>query len=96
LVFWLGGANSATTVRANIMVYFILQGVLSLALYFYSGLFSAQVVVLGLLFGVPFAIAMFGGAYWFHGSSDGLYRRVAYVIIAFAGLASLPIFDGLR
>ena len=38
----------------------------------------------------------FAGAYWFHGSSDGLYRRVAYVIIAFAGLASLPIFDGLR
>jgi len=25
-----------------------------------------------------------------------LYRRVAYVIIGFAGLASLPVFDGLR
>lgn len=96
LVFWLGGNNSATTVRANIMVYFILQGTLSMVLYFYSGLLSAQVVVLALLFGVPFAIAMFAGAYWFHGSSDGLYRRVAYVIIGFAGLASLPVFDGLR
>jgi uncharacterized membrane protein YuzA (DUF378 family) len=49
-----------------------------------------------LLLGVPFAIAMFGGAYWFHGASDVLYRRVAYAIIGFAGLASLPIFDGLR
>jgi uncharacterized membrane protein YfcA len=96
LVFWLGGKNSATTVRANIMVYFILQGALSFALYLYSGLLDAQTVVLSLLLGVPFAVAMFGGAYWFHGSSDVLYRRVAYAIIGFAGLASLPIFDGLR
>ena len=42
LVFWLGGDNNARTVRANIMVYFILQGVLSMALYFYSGLFNAH------------------------------------------------------
>lgn len=96
LVFWLGGNNNATTVRANIMVYFLLQGSLSFALYLYSGLFNAEVVVLSLLFGAPFAIAMFAGAYWFHGSSDVLYRRVAYVIIGFAGLASLPLFDGLR
>jgi uncharacterized membrane protein YfcA len=96
LVFWLGGNNSAVTVRANIMVYFILQGVLSMVLYFTSGLFGAQVIVLALLFGVPFALAMFAGAYWFHGSSEVLYRRVAYVIIGFAGLASLPVFDGLR
>jgi uncharacterized membrane protein YfcA len=96
LVFWLGGNNRAITLRANIMVYFILQGVLSFALYLYSGLFNAEIVVLSLLFGAPFALAMLAGAYWFHGSSDVLYRRVAYVIIGFAGLASLPIFDGLR
>lgn len=96
LVFWLGGNNSAKTVRANIMVYFLMQGSLSFALYLYNGLFDTEVVVLSLLFGVPFALAMFGGAYWFHGASDVLYRRVAFVIIGFAGLASLPLFDGLR
>ena len=96
LVFWLGGKNSAATVRANIMVYFILQGTLSMLLYLYSGLFDAQTTVLSLMFGVPFALAMFAGAYWFHGSSDALYRRVAYLIIGFAGLARLPLFDGLR
>ena len=78
------------------MVYFILQGTLSMLLYLYSGLFDAQTTVLSLMFGVPFALAMFAGAYWFHGSSDALYRRVAYLIIGFAGLASLPLFDGLR
>ena len=62
LVFWLGGNNNAVTVRANIMVYFIMQGALSMVMYFFSGLFSAQAIVLSLLLGVPFAVAMAGGA----------------------------------
>jgi hypothetical protein len=39
---------------------------------------------------------MVAGAFWFRGTSDLLYRRVAYVIIAVSGLISLPIFDELR
>jgi len=96
LIFWLGGNNNAVTVRANIMVYFIVQGVLSLVLYVYTGLFTAETVVLSLLMGIPFAVALAAGAFWFHGSSDLLYRRVSYVIIALAALVSLPLFDALR
>jgi uncharacterized membrane protein YfcA len=96
LIYWLGGQNNATTVRANIMVYFIMQGILSVAAYLYSALFTAQTIVLSVLLGVPFAILLTIGARWFHGSSDELYRRVAYIIIAIAGLISLPMFDGLR
>jgi hypothetical protein len=96
LIFWLGGKNSAATVRANIMVYFIMQGALSCALYLYGGLITTDVIVLSLLMGPPFAIALVAGASWFHGTSDALYRRVAYLIIAFAGIAGLPLFDALR
>jgi hypothetical protein len=96
LVYWLGGQNSAIVVRANIMVYFIMQSVMSLIIYFYGGLFTAQAITLAVLLGVPFAILLTVGARWFHGSSDALYRRVAYIIIAAAGLVSLPVFDGLR
>jgi len=96
LIFWLGGSNVAATVRANIMVYFIMQGALSCVMYFYSGLLTAQAIALSLLMGLPFAIALAAGAFWFHGTSDLLYRRIAYLIIAFAGLASLPVFDALR
>jgi uncharacterized membrane protein YfcA len=95
LIFWLGGQNSPTTVRANIMVYFIWSGFLSIAIYAWSGLFTAQTIALAVLFGIPFATALGFGANWFHGSSDRIYRRVAYVIIAVSGLTSLPIFDGL-
>jgi uncharacterized membrane protein YfcA len=96
LVYWLGGQNAAITVRANIMVYFIMQGALSMVMYFFSGLFSAQTIALSLLLGLPFGIAMAAGAFWFHGASDALYRRAAYLIIALAALVSLPLFDALR
>jgi uncharacterized protein len=96
LVFWLGGTNSAATVRANIMVYFMMQGGLSFVFYAFSGLFTVQIAALSLLFGIPFALALALGVYGFHGSSELRYRRVAYLIIAFAGLASLPVFDALR
>ncbi len=96
LIFWLGGANKAATVRANIMVYFIPQAALSMALYYWNALFTGETIALALLFGLPFALAMAAGVYSFHGSSEALYRRVAYVIIAFAGLVSMPIFDSLR
>jgi hypothetical protein len=96
LIYWLGGQNSAATVRANIMVYFIMQGALSMIAYLYSALFTAQAIVLSVLLGVPFAVFLTIGARWFHGTSDELYRRVAYIIIAIAGLISLPIFDALR
>ena len=96
LIFWLGGNNNAATVRANIMVYFLTQAALSSIMYFFNGLFTAQTIILSLLLGVPFAVALAGGASWFHGTSDALYRRIAYAIITLAALVSLPLFDGLR
>jgi len=96
LIFWLGSANKAATVRANIMVYFVPQAALSMILYYWNGLFGGETITFAVLLGLPFAIAMAAGVFWFHGSSEMLYRRVAYVIIAFAGIVSMPIFDSLR
>jgi len=96
LVYWLGGQNSAATVRANIMVYFLMQGALTFLFYIYGALFTAQSLTIALLLGVPFGLAVWLGAVWFHGTSDLLYRRLAYVVIAVSGLVSLPLFDAIR
>jgi uncharacterized protein len=48
------------------------------------------------LFPPQAVLAMAAGVYSFHGSSEALYRRVAYIIIAFAGIVSMPVFDALR
>jgi hypothetical protein len=33
------------------------------------------------------------GAFFFHGASEAVYRRIAYGIIAVAALVSLPLLD---
>lgn len=96
LIFWLGGQNSAATVRANVMVYFIWTGLLSMCAYFYSGLFTRETGLIALMLGIPFAAALAFGASRFHGTSDASYRRIAYIIIGLSGLLSLPLFDGLH
>ena len=72
------------------------QGALSIVLYVFSGLFDAHTITSSLLMGLPFTVALAAGAFWFHGTSDLLYRRAAYVIIAAAALVSLPLFDALH
>ena len=95
ILYWLGTANSAVTVRANLMVYFLLTDAMLCVVYWLQGLFSAEGFALALMLGIPFLLAMAGGAIIFRGASDMLYRRIAYLIIGVAALVSLPLFDGL-
>ena len=93
LIYWLGTTNKVITVRANFLVYFLLLDVTLCAIYFYQGLFARELVALAVILAVPFFVATAAGAKMFHGSSDLLYRRIAYAIIAGAALVSLPVFD---
>lgn len=95
IIYWLSGAGSAVTIRANLMVFFILQSPLQIAVYLASGLFRPDTLALAILLIVPFALAMAIGAHWFRGASDLTYRRLAYAIVALSALVSLPLFDGL-
>jgi hypothetical protein len=96
IIFWLGGASNAVTVRANLMVFFLLMGFITGAAYLAQGIITADVLALAILLGVPFMLAMWAGARWFHGSSEQAYRRAAYLIIVAAAIVSLPLWDRLR
>jgi uncharacterized protein len=93
IVFWLGGSSDAVTVRANLMVFFFLMGFITCAAYVAQGIITADILALSVLLGIPFVLAMWAGARWFHGASDAAYRRVAYAIIAVSALVSLPLWD---
>jgi hypothetical protein len=90
-----GGGNSARTVRANLMVFFMICDLLLVAIFGYEGLFEARPLALSLLLGIPYLLGMGAGSRFFHGASDKLYRLIAYIIIALAALVSLPLFDKL-
>lgn len=95
IIFWLGGRSDARTVRANLMVFFVLISVMACVTYYAQGLFTANVVVLSVCLGVPFFAAMWIGSHFFHTASDTTYRRVAYGIVAISALVSVPLFDRL-
>jgi hypothetical protein len=77
------------------MVFFVFTGVAVLISYLVQGVFTTELIVLSLLLGVPYMTALGAGVYFFHGASDELYRKAAYVIIVVAAVLSLPVFDQL-
>jgi uncharacterized membrane protein YfcA len=95
ILYWLGGGNDAKTVRANLMVFFMICDVLLVAIFGYEGLFEARPLALSLLLGIPYLLGMGVGSRFFHGASDGLYRIIAYIIITLAAIVSLPVLDKL-
>jgi hypothetical protein len=76
-------------------VFFSLTGAILVATYFWQGLFPPAIVALAMLLAVPYVLSLLAGAYFFKGSSEQLYRRVAYAIVAAAAFVSLPFFDGI-
>ena len=96
IIFWLGGRADAITVRANLMVFFVLLSAAACVTYLAQGLIASDVVVLSLCLGAPYlAIAMWAGVRFFHTRSETTYRRIAYGIVAASALVSVPLFDGL-
>jgi len=95
ILYWLGRVGSSVTIRANIMVFFQICGVVLVSVYAYEGLFTVQALALSLLLGIFYLGGVGAGSYFFRGTSDQTYRRIAYVIVALAALLSLPLLDPL-
>ena len=70
-------------------------GTILVAVYATQGLFGAKELALSALLGVPYLLGVAIGAYFFRGTSDQTYRRLAYAIIALSALLSLPVLDPL-
>jgi uncharacterized membrane protein YfcA len=93
ILYWLGSGNSARTLRANLMVFFMICDAILVAIYGYANLFEARPLALSVLLGVPYLIGIALGARFFHGASERVYRTIAYAIITLAAVVSLPVLD---
>jgi uncharacterized membrane protein YfcA len=93
ILYWLGGGSSPQTMRANLMVFFMICDALLVGIFGYANLFEARPLALSLLLGLPYLAGVGLGSHFFHGTSDRFYRAVAYAIIALAALVSLPVLD---
>lgn len=93
--FWLSSAKEPAVVRANLIVYFALASIGTFAAYIANGFFTLEVFHL-LLMAVPvYGLSIYLGSNGFRKASPGLYRKLAYSLIALAAISSMPALDGL-
>ncbi len=95
IIYWLSSKSPPIVIRANLLVYFVLNGAALIVAYAIQGVLTPQVLAFALMLGPAFWVSMVVGARFFRGSSDTTYRQVAYVIVALAAIVSIPLFDGL-
>lgn len=95
IVFWLSGPHPPAVIRANLFVFFAVVSLSSFAAYWWRGLFTPDVLRWILVTAPTYAIALFVGALIFRRRGDAAYRPIAYAIIVFAAVTSMPLFDGL-
>ena len=95
LVYWLGRDTPAQIIRANAIIFFCFTTVVAGFAYAASGLFTAEVAMRSVALLPVYGIAMFAGSRLFGSTSEATYRRIAYGLIAFVALVTLPVFDGL-
>ncbi|MBI1220180.1 MAG: TSUP family transporter [Rhodobacteraceae bacterium] len=95
IAYWLGGTEPRDFIRANIVAYFAVSTLITIMSYGLSGLFTWRLLPLCLSAGVAYALGLRLGAMLFHRTGDASFRWVSYVLIAGAGLGSLPALDQL-
>ena len=95
VAYWLGGSNSALTVRANIILFFFCTSVVASISYLVTGLLGPTCCCSRALTVPGYAVGMFLGTRMFGLASDAMFRRVCFVLIAAAALVSLPVFNSL-
>jgi uncharacterized membrane protein YfcA len=95
IAYWLGGEGRSATVRANIVLYFAISTLITLVSYLVGGILTTRVIGLALLVAPMYGFAVFLGSHMFGLASEAHFRRVSYILIAAAGLFSIPALDGV-
>jgi uncharacterized protein len=94
VAYWLGGVNTISIVRANIVLYFAISSIFTGVSYLYAGLLIRDVFLFAAICGPLYAVGLFIGARSFGLASDQTFRRICYGLIGLAAAISLPLMDG--
>jgi uncharacterized membrane protein YfcA len=89
ILFWLGGQADASTVRANVIAYFGLIGVISAVSLWLGGLFTREVLWLSVVLTPVYAVSLWLGVRSFRLASERTFRRLSLALIALIALGSL-------
>ncbi len=93
IIYWMASSAPARVVRANMLMFLLLTEFLTGTGYLVSGLFTLDAAIKGLIATPLYFLGIQLGSRYFHGSSELLFRRVAFTLILLAAVTSLPLFD---
>lgn len=93
VMYWLGGMIPAAMVRANFVLFFAATTVMTTVSYLLEDLFTRSLLVLSLVVGPAFGLGLFAGACLFRLSTEEVFRRICFALIAFSVLLGLPVLD---
>ena len=95
LIYWLAGKLAASTVRANMIWYLFITDFMIIIGYLFADIFTRENIALGLV-GIPgYFLGILIGMKFFSGTSDRLYRSIAFIIILISAISALPLLDGI-
>jgi len=92
ILFYLAGQVAAASVRANTILFLAAVDVVILVNLFLAGLVGAQAVVLAAVLLVPYGAGLLVGQRLFDPAYERTFRAAAYLVIAGAIVAGLPLF----
>lgn len=93
ILFWLGGASSPALVRNNILAYFGLIAVVTVASLWHRNLVTLDVTGMAFLFLPVYAIAFFIGSRLFKLASDRFFRLFALALCGATAVVGLPLWS---
>jgi len=91
--YWMGTDTGHQQLRANIILFFGAMTVVTLTNYYWSGLIHLSILKLSALAGPAYGLGTWAGAKMFRFASPTVFRTVSLLLIAFAVVTSLPIFN---
>ncbi|WP_339758689.1 sulfite exporter TauE/SafE family protein [uncultured Sulfitobacter sp.] len=94
IMLYMASKLPIAVIRANFLLYLVGIDLLLFAMLWLSDLLVWQIVVLGLLMGIPSVLANMIGARLFDPSSETLFRTVAYIVIGLSAIIGLPLWKG--
>lgn len=93
VLFQLAGRDNPATTRATTIVFLSITSMLMLPLLHLQGLLTGESLMLGAFLLLPYGLGAVLGQAMFTPGRERFYRTVAYVIIATATAAGVPIWD---
>lgn len=94
-LFWLMGPASNAGMRASQFAFFVLGSAVAITSFALAGVFTTEVLRIGVWCLGPYAAGIGIGAVIFAQASPTLFRPVAFAVIGIAVVTSLPVLDGL-